>query len=145
MKKLILILSLAFCVSAFAEIKWNTDFMKALKTAKEENKAVFAYFSGSDWCMYCIKLHNEVLNKPAFEKFAEKELVPVLIDFPQEKKLPPKQAKMNESLARIYRVSAFPTALILNSKGKILLRTGYTRQTPEEYIKTIKAVIPKKK
>ena len=119
--------------------------MKALKTAKEENKAVFAYFSGSDWCMYCIKLHNEVLNKPAFEKFAEKELVPVLIDFPQEKKLPPKQAKMNESLARIYRVSAFPTVLILNSKGKILLRTGYTRQTPEEYIKTIKAVIPKKK
>ncbi|MDT8391733.1 MAG: thioredoxin family protein [Lentisphaeria bacterium] len=43
---------------AFAAEGWMTDYDAALKKAKAENKVVILDFSGSDWCVWCVRLDN---------------------------------------------------------------------------------------
>ena len=39
---------------------WIGDFDKAVALAKETGKDLFVDFTGSDWCGWCIRLHDEV-------------------------------------------------------------------------------------
>ena len=65
------------------ELQWLTDVPKAQAQAKSEKKLVMLDFTGSDWCGWCIKLHNEVFSKPEFSEYAKKNLVLVEVDFPR--------------------------------------------------------------
>ena len=40
--------------------EWQTDYDKALATAKAESKRVLLDFTGSDWCGPCISLKKKV-------------------------------------------------------------------------------------
>ena len=42
-------------------LDWETDFKKALATAKASDKYIMLDFSGSDWCGWCKKLGNKVV------------------------------------------------------------------------------------
>ena len=90
-------MSIASGVNAAAS-EWLTDLPKAQAQAKEEKKMVLLDFTGSDWCGWCIKLHNEVFSKPEFAEYARKNLVLVEVDFPRKKKLGAEQKKANEAL-----------------------------------------------
>ncbi|MFB1041268.1 MAG: DUF255 domain-containing protein, partial [Polaribacter sp.] len=64
MKKILLTLLLAILTSinSFSQEKvtWHTDANAALQLAIKENKKVMFFFTGSDWCGWCIKLQKEV-------------------------------------------------------------------------------------
>ena len=64
-------------------LNWKTDLNEALAAAKKENKTILVNFTGSDWCVWCKRLSDEVFSKSEFEDFAEKNLVLVKIDFPK--------------------------------------------------------------
>ena len=52
---------LAYCcalMSAQSAEQWQTDYSAALEQAGKENKMVLLDFTGSDWCGWCIKLHD---------------------------------------------------------------------------------------
>ena len=68
-----------------AEINWTTDVPKAAEKAKAEKKLVMLDFTGSDWCGWCIKLNKEIFSQPEFVEYAQKNIVAVELDFPQEK------------------------------------------------------------
>ena len=44
--------------------EWKTDYNSVFAEAEQNNKVVFALFTGSDWCQHCINLHEEVLTSP---------------------------------------------------------------------------------
>lgn len=46
---------------------WQTDFHAAKDKAKADNKLLLVDFTGSDWCPWCKKLHEEVFEKDAFK------------------------------------------------------------------------------
>ena len=46
---------------------WLTDYELAKKQATDENKTILVDFTGSDWCGWCIKLHNEVFSQSEFK------------------------------------------------------------------------------
>ena len=48
----------------FRPAVWTTDYDDALKQAKDENRHVFVFFTGSDWCGWCHRLRDEVLSTP---------------------------------------------------------------------------------
>jgi thiamine biosynthesis lipoprotein len=103
--------------------------------AKSENKPVFLIFSGSDWCMPCIKFEKEVLSDPEFIAFAEANLVMLTADFPQRKKQDKDLVKQNETLAEIYNPQGyFPHLLLINANGDVLNTFDYHNQSTMDFI-----------
>jgi thioredoxin-related protein len=116
------------------ELNWLTSLPKAQAIAKRENKLVIMDFTGSDWCPWCIKLHNEVFSQPEFVKYAGKNLVPVEVDFPRQKELSAEQKKANLALQKKYKIEGFPTVIVLNSAGDKVGELGYEPGGPQAFI-----------
>ena len=65
-------------------LNWQDNLETALQKAKQENKAVLVNFTGSDWCIWCKRLSEEVFTKDEFENYADDNLILVKLDFPRE-------------------------------------------------------------
>ena len=115
---------------------WTDDFEAAKKQAAAENKLLLVDFSGSDWCVWCKKLDKEVFAKPEFLKGVKKDFVLVMIDSPRDKSLlSEKAAQQNPVLQRQYKISGYPTVLIMDAAGEVLEKTGYREGGPKKYVK----------
>ena len=133
MKKVIATVLLLACTLALrAETgEWLTDFSAAKKKAKEENKPMLMLFTGSDWCPYCIQWEKEAFSKPEFQEYAKKNLVLLLVDFPEKKKLPKTQLRANEALQDRFKIEEYPTVVMLDSNAKKLGKFNYTEGGPK--------------
>jgi thioredoxin-related protein len=120
---------------------WKTNFEKAKEDARKENKLILLKFSGSDWCLPCIKMEKEVFAQESFSKYADKRLEMVNADFPRTKKYKPEKdiVKQNEALAEQYdKEGHFPFTVLLNADGKVLKTwDGYDGQKPEDMMQQI--------
>jgi len=135
MKKLFIIAVTAWLAVQANAAEWLTDLPKALAAAKAEKKLVFMDFTGSDWCPPCMALHKTVLSSPEFEAFAKKNLVLVLVDFPNAKPQTAALKDANQKLQEKYKVEGYPTVIVLNADGKQLDKdTGYEGATPREFL-----------
>ena len=115
---------------------WTDDFEAAKKQAAAEGKLLLVDFSGSDWCGWCMKLDREVFAKPEFLAGAKNDLVLVMLDSPRDKTLLSKKAaKQNPELQRKYKISGYPTVLIMDADGEVLEQTGYRKGGAEAYLK----------
>jgi thioredoxin-related protein len=122
---------------AIASAEWQTDYAKALETAKAENKRVLLDFTGSDWCPPCIQLKKAALSRPEFNAYAAKNLVLVELDFPQGKRQSAELVKQNEKLAKQYGIDekGFPTLVLLDPSGKLIRDlNGYDGETAADVI-----------
>jgi len=120
--KLISVLLLSLFLQTGKPI-WYTDFEKAKSEAKTSGRRVLVNFSGSDWCIPCIRMHKVIFEAPAFDSLASKELVLVQADFPRMKKhqLPKDQQKHNEQLADKYNPQGkFPFTVLLDAEGRVI-------------------------
>ena len=117
-----------------AQVEWRTDFDAAMKEAAAENKDLLLDFTGTDWCVWCIRLGREVFQQPAFRDYAAKHLVLVEVDFPRRKKLEPELAAQNRRLAERMAVNGYPTVALCDAKGRIYARTGYRPGGAEPYL-----------
>jgi thioredoxin-related protein len=117
---------------------WLTDFNKAMATAKASNKNILMDFTGSDWCPWCIRMDKEVLDTREFKDYADKNLVLMLVDFPQSKQLPQKVQDQNSNLQGKYAVEGFPTFILVDKEGKVLgQQGGYLEGGPAAFIAKI--------
>jgi thioredoxin-related protein len=80
---------------------WLFDFETAKKAAIEQKAPILLSFSGSDWCIPCMRLEKELFTDSAFIQYANQSLVLLKADFPSKKKntLSPEQIQHNEALA----------------------------------------------
>ena len=119
-------------------LNWEENLETALQKAKAENKAVLVNFTGSDWCQWCIKLSDEVFSKSEFEDYAEDNLILVRLDFPRNIEQSAETKLYNNQLAQRYGVQGFPTVLLFNSQGQMVLQTGYLPGGPVTYVEHLK-------
>ena len=138
---LILIVIVMLCCSKSEATNWETDFEKALATAKASGKYMLLDFSGSDWCGWCIRLEKEVFSQDAFKDFAKENLVCVLVDFPRAKEQTDELKQQNLELARKYDIKGYPTIIILSPNGEPVGITGYLQGGPWEYARHLKKII----
>ncbi|RYZ22459.1 MAG: thioredoxin family protein [Chitinophagaceae bacterium] len=128
---------------------WETDFTKAQQKAQQEHKFILLNFSGSDWCIPCIKLHKELFESPVFTAFSDSSLVLVNADFPRLKKnsLSKEQEKKNEVLADKYdKEGHFPYTVLLDEKGNVVKKwDGYPNLSPQQFILQVKENIDARK
>ncbi|WP_437222756.1 thioredoxin fold domain-containing protein [Planctomicrobium sp. SH661] len=92
-----------------SKLHWVTDIEEAKKTALAENKGLLLFFTGSDWCGFCIKLEKEVFHTPEFEKWIADKYVPVVLDFPRGKQLADALKEQNEKLKNAFQINGYPT------------------------------------
>jgi len=124
---------------------WQNNFETAKQTAASERKYILLNFSGSDWCIPCIKTHKQIFETAAFTEFADKELVLVNADFPRLKKnqLSKELQKQNDGLADRYNSKGdFPLTLLLTADGKVVKTwEGVPAETPDEFVNMVKQAI----
>jgi thiamine biosynthesis lipoprotein len=117
----------------------------AFTRAKNEQKTVLMIFSGSDWCLPCIRLEKTIFSDSAFLHFAEEKLIMLRVDFPQRKKLSPEEKAGNEKLAEEFNPKGiFPLLLLVNSKRSILTSLSYERYKAGQFVQEIKNALAMK-
>ncbi|MCH1612958.1 MAG: thioredoxin family protein [Flavobacteriales bacterium] len=125
-------------------LNWHTDLNKAVNISINEKKPIMLFFTGSDWCGWCMRLKKEVFNFPEFETWTKENVVLVELDFPRRKAIDPKILNQNRELARIFGVSGYPTVWFVNPQkldsNKLnflkLGKLGYLAGGPSKWIAT---------
>ncbi|WP_418264067.1 thioredoxin family protein [Flavobacterium faecale] len=143
MKKIILALLIVFSISSQAQdLKWHTNIKEAINVSSKENKPMMLFFTGSDWCGWCIRLQKEVLLTPEFKKWAKNNVVLVELDYPRRTEQLPEIKQQNQELQQVFGIQGFPTIFFTNVEkekdGKInfkaLGKTGYVAGGPQAWL-----------
>ena len=152
MKKILLALLLigTMSINAQENLKWHTDMKEAVAISKSENKPLFLFFTGSDWCGWCIRLQKEVFNTPEFLAWSEK-VVLVDLDFPRAKAQPEEIKAQNQQLQQVFQVRGYPTVWFakegVTADGKTNLEqlgsTGYVAGGPSKWLEGANQIIAK--
>lgn len=126
-------------------IQAQSRLENAKKQASENKELILLNFSGSDWCIPCIKLHKNIIGTDEFKKLeTENVMVYINADFPRNKKnqLSPELKKENASLADQYNPKGiFPYTILLNSDGKILKSwEGLPSENATAFVKEIRDI-----
>ena len=134
------------------ELTWQTDMNKALEISKKSKKPIMLFFTGSDWCGWCIRLQKEVLKTPEFAKWAKDNVVLVELDFPRRTPQQPEIQKQNMELQQALGVRGYPTVWFVNASkkdGKINLEqigsTGYVAGGPSAWLEGANQILAAKK
>ena len=133
------------------ELTWQTDMNKALEISKKSKKPLFLFFTGSDWCWWCIRLQKEVFKTTEFAKWAKDNVILVELDFPRSTPQQPEIKKQNAELQQTFAVQGFPTVwFVKGSKkdGKINLEklgsTGYVAGGPTAWLTVADKILANK-
>lgn len=153
MKKLIVALVLfagSFAVEA-QELVWETNVTKAMEVSNKTKKPMLLFFTGSDWCGWCIRLQKEVLKTPEFAVWAKKNVILVELDYPRRAAQTPEIKKQNEELQQAFGIQGFPTIHFANGttkEGKVnfegLGSTGYVAGGPSAWLAVANGFLHKK-
>lgn len=120
-------------------LEWYADFDVAAAAAKKANKDLLVDFTGSDWCGWCIKLHQEVFDHAEFESGVKDHFVLVALDFPRgaEAKAKVPNPERNKELSEKYGIQGFPTVLLMSPDGDVFGKTGYQEGGPVKYVESL--------
>jgi thiol-disulfide isomerase/thioredoxin len=132
-------------VLAFATAHAQVNsFETVKKQASDSRKLVLLNFSGSDWCIPCIKMHSDIFENDGFKKATDSLVIFVNADFPRMKKHLPDAAtqKQNDLLADKYNAGgAFPYTLLIDGDGRVLKTwNGLPAGTPIDFAKEIQTI-----
>jgi thioredoxin-related protein len=155
MKKILVIAFLTLTtVSTQAQegLTWHTDLTKATDISIKENKPLFLFFTGSDWCGWCIRLQKEVFKTPEFVKWAKENVVLVELDFPRKNEQTEAVKMQNAQLQQQLQVRGYPTVWFVSATktadAKVNLNalgsSGYVAGGPQVWIDGANQIIKKK-
>ena len=152
MKKFLIIIVLALsCLSVEAQenLKWHTDLKEAIKVSNKSKKPLFLFFTGSDWCGWCIRLQKEVFKTKEFADWAEKNVTLVELDFPRKAAQAQELKQQNAQLAQFFQVRGYPTVWFAsaneNKEGKVSFtpygNTGYVAGGPVAWLNAANKIL----
>ena len=149
------LIALLFILGSYAvqaqELVWNNNIKNSIEISKKTNKPLLLFFTGSDWCGWCMRLQTEVFKTPEFVKWANENVVLVEVDFPRRTALAPEITEQNNQLQQFFAVQGYPTVWFVNATlndGKInidkLGNTGYLAGGPKVWLDTANGILKKK-
>lgn len=128
---------------AGANGEWVEEATYARTVARDTNRPVLNFFTGSDWCGWCKLLDREVLSTPEFKQFASSRVVLLKLDFLRNSPQPEALVTANRALQQQYGVRGFPTIVVTDAAGTELGRTGYVRGGPAAFIAELEKHLPR--
>ena len=135
--------------SAKEDLVWHTDLNKAIEIANKENKPMMLFFTGSDWCGWCVRLQKEVFTQVEFKEWAQKNVILVEVDFPRANIQTEEIKTQNRNLQQQFAVRGYPTCWFVKADklkdGKInftqLGTKGYEAGGPVNWINSATTII----
>lgn len=148
-------ISLLLVLGSFAveaqELTWETDINKAMTVSNKTKKPMLLFFTGSDWCGWCIRLQKEVLKTPEFAKWAKENVVLVELDYPRRAPQSDAIKAQNAGLQQAFGIQGFPTvwlATAIQKDGKPSFtgigNTGYVAGGPSAWLAVANEILKKK-
>lgn len=122
-------------------IKWQSNIEDALLKVQDNDKYVFVFFTGSDWCSWCHKLTGEVFDHQEFQTYAHENMEMVMLDYPKAEYQSQEQVDYNQKMQQKYGIRGYPSVLILDKNGEVAMQTGYREGGPVKYIEFIEGVL----
>lgn len=110
-------------------IQWESDLRAAHTRAQQENKHLLLHFY-SDNCVWCDRLEAGAFQSPQVIDSLNLNYVALKI-----------HAGQNPSLAKTFRVSSFPTDVIVTTEGTALAH-GTSPQAPDRYVAMLAQHLP---
>jgi thioredoxin-related protein len=133
------------------ELTWETDINKAIKVSNKTKKPMLLFFTGSDWCGWCIRLQKEVLKTPEFAKWAKENVVLVELDYPRRTAQSEALKAQNAGLQQAFGVQGFPTVWLATATQKDgkpsftgIGNTGYVAGGPSAWLSVANDILKKK-
>ena len=121
---------------------WVSTWAEAVEVSKATDKPIMLMFTGSDWCLWCQKLEQEVFQRPEFNQWSDR-VIKIRIDFPEAYELPKQTTAQNEVLKNWYSdfVTSYPTCLFVEPTGRVIGTTGYVPGGPDFWIDRAEGVL----
>ena len=135
--------------AAIEDVVWHTDLNKAMELSKKENKPMMLFFTGSDWCGWCVRLQKEVFTQSEFKQWAQDNVILVEVDFPKLTVQPEALKTQNRMLQQQFAVVGYPTCWFVNADklkdGKLnftkLGTKGYEAGGPANWVTKASEII----
>ena len=139
-------------ITQFVGEAWETDLNKAIALSYETKKPIMLFFTGSDWCGWCIRLQNEVFRTETFTKWAKENVILVELDYPRKKEQSQTIKEQNKQLQQMFAVQGYPTCHFVmptpTDDGRINLaslgQNGYMAGGPDAWIAKVSEFLPKR-
>jgi protein disulfide-isomerase len=113
-----------------------------MEASKKSGKLVFAFFTGSDWCGPCKEFTRTILSTSTFRNWARTNVHLLEVDFPERKAQSDMIKRQNEALANTYRVTGFPTVLLITPDRKTYARLSISsRTTPQTFVDNLNQLV----
>lgn len=155
MKKLLVlfVFALGTMATQAQDLEWHTNMDEAIKLSEKQKKPLLLFFTGSDWCGWCIRLQKEVLKTPEFAEWAKKNVILVELDFPRRTAQDLTVKQQNAGLAKAFSVKGYPTVWLTNAtkdkEGKVSFQalgsTGYVAGGPTPWLDKANGILAAKK
>lgn len=129
--------------SLFAEsLHWETDYAKAVKASKRDGKPLLMFFTGTDWCPWCMKMNQEVFENSQFVEEVRSLFVYYKVEFPihWDKE---EMIEKNQSLKVTYNVEGFPTIVLVDPGQGLISKLGYLPIGGGKYAEHLKEIVSK--
>ncbi|MBK9639588.1 MAG: thiol-disulfide isomerase [Bacteroidetes bacterium] len=97
-------------------------------------------FTGSDWCLPCMRLDKSILNDSLFIQFSSHSLTFIHADFPQKKKLSADVIFRNEKLASLYNPEGIFPFIVVVQNG-LPTQIPFHDQSAKELIASIQHIL----
>ena len=125
--------------TAFIQAQPFTDNpATAFLLARASGEKILLVFSGSDWCMPCIRFEKKVLGDSAFRRLVRGRLVVLKADFPQHKKIPDTLRTQYEMLAQRFDPDGtFPRIVLLDAEQRLLAVLVYADQPVPVFVQQL--------
>lgn len=103
--------------------QWVRSYRNARRMAIRQNKKLFIFFSGSDWCTESRQLAGTLLRSRSFLKLVREKYILYNADFPRYKVLGQEAAESNRRLASRYRITQYPAIVLVEPRhGGLLVK-----------------------
>lgn len=127
--KTFLIMFLFITTLSFADsVLWHSSYEEAIQLAAEENKNIFVLITAPSWCVWCIRLEDNVLSKVEFQEYLTENYIAL-------KLLDVVDGLRNPELEN-FNFKGFPTVSVYDS-DKGFVGDIYT-QSPDEMLTLLK-------
>ena len=103
---------------------WLHEFDQAVAAAKRQGKDLLIDFSGTDWCLPCKQLWNDVLCQREFQELASQDFVLLDIDLLVREEMPEGRKERYQALEKRYGIQAHPTVVLATAEGLPYATTG---------------------
>lgn len=106
---------------------WYDDLNEARRVAERDGKHLLIDFTGSGWCIYCKRLHDEVFAKARFRDAVGDSFVCVTLDF--DEKLAARRDRphpdQSDELREALGIRGLPTVALMSTGGIVYDQLTY--------------------